>query len=580
MSTLVPDYLDIDFDTIKQKVIDQLSENPVFQDYDYEGANITILIELMAYIGELSTYYINKLAKNVYMDTADLYETVGRLANFIGYYPSGYRSSRANVTLSLVTSAASAAGEVDIGDSVRVEAWKEIKSTKSYDGENITFVTTNIMDYTVTETSPFQITTIPVRQGKLKEYTYSGSDLIDNQIILPFIDFGYDDNLEDDYPSLKVEINGEEWTRISDFYDELSGLYSDDNVYMLVYDKYKRYILKFSDSREVPGTTDEIKITAIETLGSNGNVAKNTIIYPDNELFTNNTKGSTISTDYYSVTNPSESTGGLDPESISEIKTNAPAILHAQYRNVTRNDYVSYLESRSDIDRANVWGEKEVAPSGSIEDYNKVYISVIPTEWGDSTLSYTPSGANPDYERVRPTAYNNDWKQEIAEYLELRKMLCAWEVYVLPEIIYFKINIGLKIKNNYRSANVIRDIKNKLIYYFSVSTREFGETLNFYDIENYLKDPAETSDSDNFSNVKGINALYIRNIDFWDFSSMGTGVEGEWKNPYNYKSEYYPQWSRNIDSTDWDENLLRSIVLNYNQFPYVSINDCVIEVES
>ncbi len=572
-NTLVPDYLNIDFNTIKQKIIDQLSESDVFTDYNYEGANITILIELMAYLGELSTYYINKLAKNCYIDTADLYETVSRLVNLIGYYPAGYRSSRTTITLSLITSAASAAGEVDIDDILRVEPWKELLSTKNYNNENISFVTTNPIDSTVNSYGTFTITDIPVRQGKLKEYTYTGSDLIDNKIVLPFINFGYDDNIDDDYPSLKVEVNDEEWTRISDFYDELSGLSDEDNVYILRYDKYKRYIIEFSDTRNVPSFTDSIKITAVESLGSNGNVAKNTIIYPDNDLLTNNTKGITINSEYYTITNYTEATGGSDPESITEIKNNAPAILHAQYRNVTKNDYVSYLELRSDIAKANVWGEKEIAPSGDIDNYNKVYVSLIPTEWGSNTLSYSPSASDPNTERVMPIAYNPDWVQEIAEYLELRKMLCAWEVYTLPEIIYFRIDIGLKIKSNYKSAKVINDVKNKLVYYFSVSSRDFGETLNFYEIENYIKDASEVSDTDNFSNVKGITAMIVRNIDFWDFNS------NSWLDPYSYKSEKYPQWARSTDS-DWDENVLRSIIINYNQFPYISIDDCIIEVES
>ena len=57
--TLTPQYLDIDFATLKDQLKTQLSESTIFRDYDYEGANITILIELVSYLGALTTYAID-----------------------------------------------------------------------------------------------------------------------------------------------------------------------------------------------------------------------------------------------------------------------------------------------------------------------------------------------------------------------------------------------------------------------------------------------------------------------------------------------------------------------------------------
>ena len=63
MSDLIPDYLNIDFNTLSARLKTQIKESATFVDVDYEGSNIATLIELFAYVGDLYTYYINKVAK-------------------------------------------------------------------------------------------------------------------------------------------------------------------------------------------------------------------------------------------------------------------------------------------------------------------------------------------------------------------------------------------------------------------------------------------------------------------------------------------------------------------------------------
>ena len=55
MTTLTPNYLDIDFTTIITRIKEQLATSDTFQDYNYEGANFTIMMELFAYVAELNT---------------------------------------------------------------------------------------------------------------------------------------------------------------------------------------------------------------------------------------------------------------------------------------------------------------------------------------------------------------------------------------------------------------------------------------------------------------------------------------------------------------------------------------------
>ena len=87
MTDFTPSYLEIDFLTLVGKFKEELKQSDIYRDYDFEGANITILMELMSYIGELTTYFTNKIAKNVFLETADIYEAANRLARQVGYEP-------------------------------------------------------------------------------------------------------------------------------------------------------------------------------------------------------------------------------------------------------------------------------------------------------------------------------------------------------------------------------------------------------------------------------------------------------------------------------------------------------------
>ena len=202
MTTLTPDYLTIDFNTLVSNLRSQLRSSDIFQDVDYEGSNISVLIELFAYIAELNTYYTNKLAKNQFIDTADVYNNVHRLANFVGYYPKGYISSAGTLTLT-------ASGAGWIGKEFSVNSWQEFTTEDIVDSNGDPIKFASMETVTVSATSNIIEFEIPVRQGEIIKYTntltdvyrsgdaYSGSDLINNKLILPFLNFDCDDDIDD-----------------------------------------------------------------------------------------------------------------------------------------------------------------------------------------------------------------------------------------------------------------------------------------------------------------------------------------------------------------------------------------------
>jgi len=565
MSTFEPDYLNLDFTTIKNKLKEELGKSDRFRDYDYEGSNISVLIELMAYIAELHTYYQNRIAKNVYISTADQYENVNRLARQYGYEPRGYRSARTTIKVT-VTGATP-------GDNLIIDQWTQIDTGQNAPESNqrIYFATTNTASGVVTSAGTLELV-IPARQGRpVTLSNYKGSDLVSNRLTLPS-NYAYDDDIDDDYPVMTVYVNDEAWIRVSDFYDRLSPLYDEDNVYMLIFDKYQDYQLVFNESRNVPELNDEISITLLRSLGAEGSIGANLSTWnpPANFIYRESDGNYLVSgTDYSTLTieNSAASYGASDPETIEEIRESARAMLHAQYRNVSKYDYSSHLETRADVDRAIAWGEQDVAPSGDVLEYNKVHISVIPSTWGSGTITtsagiWTTSDSTTG-SVFKPTAYASS----------PRKMITVYEEFELPELIWFSFNFGLRIKRTYSYTNVVTDLKDKLTYYFSTVFREFNQEINFYDIVDYLKDMSNVSADSDFENVRGVKNLIIRDIDILNTTTWSESI-------YEPNSlGNYPQYTTDAYGSDID-NKTRSIQLGYYQFPMLSIDTCIFEDES
>lgn len=561
MAEFTPEYLSLDFLTLIEKFKTELGNSDVFKDYDFEGSNISILMELNAYVSELNTFFMNKVAKNNYLETADVYEAANRLARQIGYEPKGTRSARC--TLQVAVSGTQA------GDVLRVLPWKQLDSGRQdpSEGNAILFTTTSSVE--VTASGSNTTIDVPVRQGEVTDITgYTGDDLIDNELILPQ-EYSYDDDLLDDIPSIRVTVNDTEWTRLDDFYSDLIPNVT-DNVYMFVYDRYRRNKLVFNSARNVPSTTDTINVRVIDSLGTDGSIGADSgetwsIVSDELVELTRGISTSYVNNDTISISSSASSIGAASPETIDEIRFNSQSALQSQFRDVNATAYNSYLSARSDIVKANAYGEQDIVPSGgNPQEYNIVHISVIPETYGNSTIQTSGGTITTDWgasgSTIVPTVYSSTWEDELLLYLRPRKMISAYEIMEIPELVYFSFEIGIRKKRIYEFTDISRDVLNKLIYYFRAENQLFNDEVDFNDIVEYLLDTSNVSPDDEFENIKGIRNLNIRDIN-------------SNKTIYAYDSDandstLYPRW---VESP-WTnrDNTLRTIQLGLNQFPCLS----------
>ena len=94
-------FTSLDFDEIKASIKDYIKANTEFTDYDYEGTNLSVLINILAYNTYLTAYNTNMVANEVFLDTATLRENIVSLARNVGYVPKSRRASRAVVSFSV-----------------------------------------------------------------------------------------------------------------------------------------------------------------------------------------------------------------------------------------------------------------------------------------------------------------------------------------------------------------------------------------------------------------------------------------------------------------------------------------------
>ena len=53
---------ELDFDTIKTNLKSFLKQQQQFQDYDFEGSSLNILLDILAYNTHYNAYYLNMVA--------------------------------------------------------------------------------------------------------------------------------------------------------------------------------------------------------------------------------------------------------------------------------------------------------------------------------------------------------------------------------------------------------------------------------------------------------------------------------------------------------------------------------------
>jgi hypothetical protein len=345
---------ELDFDAIKNNLKNFLRQQTEFQDYDFEGAGLNILLDVLAYNTHYNAYYINMTANESFLDTALLRNSVVSHAKKLGYTPRSTKAARAVVNLT-IDSQSSAPGTLTLPKGY-VLLSNEI--------DNVTYNFVTLENYTVAKTANnFVFPLVPVYEGQLNSYVYVHSQLNNPRQLFTLPDSNIDTST--------IQVTVQPSQSNTDVYvytksEEVLGGRSDDTVYFLQEGLDGQYQIYFGDDVFGKKLSDGSLVT-VEYLSSSGSAPNSA----------NNFVGTASVGGFSSlvVGSVGAASGGSPRESVDEIKFAAPLQNISQNRAVTKNDYIKLIQQKYPFFEAvNVWGGEENSPPV----YGKVFVSAKP----------------------------------------------------------------------------------------------------------------------------------------------------------------------------------------------------------
>ena len=352
-------YVNLDFDQIKTSIKDYLKSNTNFTDYDFEGSNLSIIIDALAYNTYITSYNTNMAANECFLDSSTLRENVVALARNIGYVPRSRRSSRAKISFFIS------------GITETVTATIRAGIICNGSASNTSFIFSIPEDITVPVSNGVAIfNNIEIYEGSLITQNFTVDTAKFNQRYIL-------SNSSIDTSTIRVKVKPSESSSSTVTYkqiDNIVGVTSTSSSYLLQEIEDERYELIFGDDVIAKKLSNDnyITVSYIVTDGKSGNGAAQ-FSFIGNVV---DQDGATIDASNFSlVTTEENSRDGDDIESISSIKYYAPRIYSSQYRAVTSSDYESVLGYiYPNVESVTAYGGEEMNPPR----FGKVFISVKP----------------------------------------------------------------------------------------------------------------------------------------------------------------------------------------------------------
>ena len=351
-------FTNLNFEDIKTSIKDYLRQNSNFSDFDFEGSNLSVLINTLAYNSYITAYNTNMVANESFIDSATLRENVVSLARNIGYVPRSKRAATAVVqfvttgistTNSSITLQSGVFANSGVNQTNFIYSLPERVQVPSFFGESQGIVTIYQGQYLEKEWA------IDTSQPNQK-YVLP-NDSIDTSTLRVFVKESSSSTTQTEYKLL----------------DSIVGITSITNMFLIQETSDEKYELLFGDGIFGKKLASGNVVTAsyIKTDGKDGNGATN-FNYAGTIKDESGGDITTATTRLFTMI-PSEN--GDDIESVESIRNYAPRRFAAQNRAVTATDYEALLPSiYPNIQSVSAFGGEDLNPP----QYGRVFIAAKP----------------------------------------------------------------------------------------------------------------------------------------------------------------------------------------------------------
>ena len=346
---------DLDFDNISKNLKNYLKGQSTLKDYDFEGSNISLLIDLLAYSSHVSAFNANMVASELFLDTAQIRKNVVSRAKEIGYTPTSATASMATIDLQVNNPLIGG----NTPTSLTLNRGHKFKTV--FDGMNYPYVLLETQTITPLN-GVFKFEDLKIYQGTMNSDIFAYNGQIQNQR------FPLTEELVDT-SSITVTVqstggSSSAWSQSTD----ISSVNSNSTVWYVQENDQGLFEVYFGDGvvSAEPLDGDTITISYLVT---------NEVHTDGSSIFAmTDSVGGNMDVTLLTKIN---SSGGKDKESVESIKFAASKFYTSQNRLVTVDDYKSKLQTLyPGADSISIWGGEDNDPP----QYGKIFIAIKPSQ--------------------------------------------------------------------------------------------------------------------------------------------------------------------------------------------------------
>lgn len=460
---------ELDFFEAKEQLKTFLKGQSKFLDYDFDGSNMNVLLDILSKNTFQNNFYTNMAFSEMFLDSAQLRDSVVSHAKELNYLPKSIQSSKATLFVEF-TNVAEVTGDGNpLPSYIKIPKYTKFTGRKA--GQSFNFMT--LQDYTVFPdvNDLYCLTDIEIFEGKLvqEEFTVTSDDK--QRFILS------NKNADTSTISVKIRENTNILSKKEEFIkkDGIFGIKAADKVFYIQPAQDDKYEIDFGRDvfGEQPKAGSVVEVSYLVSAGAESNGIQSFFVQSITW------DGKTYDT---ALTTVSKAIGGTAEESIESIKRFAPKSIQIQDRAITENDYEILLKNKfPQIQTVAVYGGEDLDPPR----FGRVIVSV-------------------DVNNAEGSSEND--KIAFANYLKERSPLSIEPIVISPEFMHVSIDskIFFNVETTDKSPNAVRsDIITNILSYSDTSLNQFAKTMRY----SKLLSAIDSADANIISNDTKVRAI-------------------------------------------------------------------------
>lgn len=480
------DYTSRDYDVIRQdllnRVSDYLPEWTSLQESDFG----VVLLDLFAHVGDVLSYYTDRIAQEAFLQTATQRQSVLRIASMLGYTPVQQQAAIIPVTLDNQATPQRNGGiqfviSPNAGGNVTIPTGTQVVTAAGVDG-SAPIVFETVTARTIAPGATDYVDAIEGVTVSLELIGQStGRDSLEFKLAYPNVIFGSIVVYVAEGPGTVGSPTNVLWT----YFGQITDAGPIDSAYTITQDNAGNSFIKFGDGTNgrIPPTGTQVFVTYRYGRGAEGNVGTNSIVGLAAAI-----------PGVQSVTNNVAASGGSDPESIDSMRISIPRSIKTLNRAVTVDDYASLALQVPGVVRAFATGTF----------YTAVNLYVAPSGGGQPSTTLVAT---------------------VNSYIASRAVIGITTSTGGPRFIGANVSLTINVLAAYNQASVINAVKTQLELFFLFDNRDFGEIITIGEIYRLLQgiDGVDFITITKMVAADASNQSQVINLDIARSGAAGTG---------------------------------------------------------